>query len=1173
MICADETVAFSRRKMNPSLHRVSHLLLLLLFNINANVTAQFFMLPTGMSQVDCPGPADKCLSLDDYATNNAQPYAANETLRFLPGIHNFNRQLQVQFSTEFALVSQDPSNRTSVSIRCNNSAHFVFIDSEGISIDHLSFIGCGSAESATSALIFENIENVAFSHVWVEDTPCSAISATNIAGSFMVSNSVFRNLLSSGPCTHLVRINLLTRPDSIDTSLNCIRIIDTSFVGGEGGALDLQVYYGVNVELANVDISRCGRVSTQGDINIEIFSFDPVFVDIYNSSVSNSSGIGVTVYDYYDNPDGQVCIRDCDISGNLLGGVYHDHRGDASQRDEGLRVNFIDCRFYRNRGSGITTHNSRFSVSGSMTFLENAAYRGGAVALFGDSYMDIHNNTDILFQGNTASQTGGAIFVLGVNSLFTVFGDAGVSCFYQVPEFNPSIFLNVHMRFVNNSADNGGDAIYGALLDKCTLLTVPSLHGFELISQQYLSPYGSIATFESSSPSLIASDPFRACFCIGRAINCSLLVLEKSVYPGEEFTVSMATVGDQLGTAAGAVHSQFLTVGREDEGRAGPSLERLQGSQSTLKTGCTRLRYTVLSDNSWEIMAHTATAMAVLEIPDRELFNNEAYYYESYNNSALHASAAAIYLATPIFINVTLLSCPLGFVHKESRCVCDPDFDEHGITCNINDETVKRDGKLWVSPAYRNGRSIGVIVHENCPYRYCREEVVNVNLQDPDTQCDFDHSGTLCGGCRSGLSLALGTSECLSCSNGYLALFLAFLLAGVLLVLFLRVLNLTVAEGTINGLILYANIIRANEATFFPDRDKSVFVAWLNLDLGIETCFYDGLNGYGKTWLQFLFPLYVWAIIFAVIITARYSSLVARLFGNTSVPLLATLFLLSYAKLLRTVITILSLSILEYPDGTRDMVWSYDGNIDYGGAKHAPLLVVAILVIIGIWLPYTLVLLAPRLVLKLTLYRGFRWINRLKPFMDAYAGPLRAKHSYWVGVLLLVRTVIFLTSAATQDDAIRLLVIGVTTGLLLAHTSVTGLLYKKWYLSVLETSFFTNLLLLVTATYFTNLEGGSQTAVAYTSVTFAFIEFAIIIALHTFKLAVNTELGKKLFADLLARFSHYQPKEDKPLDTEAVVPQRHMTINLSDLQAETESSKYDTELREPVLDFENSTNL
>ena len=38
----------------------------------------------------------------------------------------------------------------------------------------------------------------------------------------------------------------------------------------------------------------------------------------------------------------------------------------------------------------------------------------------------------------------------------------------------------------------------------------------------------------------------------------------------------------------------------------------------------------------------------------------------------------------------------------------------------------------------------------------------------------------------------------------------------------------------------------------------SVFFAWLNLDFGIETCFYNGMDPYSQTWLQFIFPAYVY---------------------------------------------------------------------------------------------------------------------------------------------------------------------------------------------------------------------------------------------------------------------------------------------------------------------------
>jgi len=59
----------------------------------------------------------------------------------------------------------------------------------------------------------------------------------------------------------------------------------------------------------------------------------------------------------------------------------------------------------------------------------------------------------------------------------------------------------------------------------------------------------------------------------------------------------------------------------------------------------------------------------------------------------------------------------------------------------------------------------------------------------------------------------------LQCSNIYVVLLIAFALAGIALVLLLFIFKLTVAAGTINGLIFYANIIAVNSAIFFPHKE------------------------------------------------------------------------------------------------------------------------------------------------------------------------------------------------------------------------------------------------------------------------------------------------------------------------------------------------------------------
>ena len=378
-------------------------------------------------------------------------------------------------------------------------------------------------------------------------------------------------------------------------------------------------------------------------------------------------------------------------------------------------------------------------------------------------------------------------------------------------------------------------------------------------------------------------------------------------------------------------------------------------------------------------------------------------------------------------------------------------------------------------------------------------------------------SGGACG-CPPGLSLSLGDPEyCLKCSNVYLVLIIPFALAGLALVFFIKVLNLTVAEGTINGLIFYANIVQANQAVFFPAGETSplkVFIAWLNLDLGITTCFFDGLDAYWKTWLQFVFPLYLWAIITLIIYLSHKFQAVAKIMGNNSVPVLATLILLSYSKLLYVIITALSLSFLKVSDNSTVAVWSFDENIEYLSGKHIPLFLAAIVVLLFLWLPYTTLLLFEQCIQKIGNYRIRKWMLRLKPFLDAYFGPLKGEHRYWFGVLLIARALLLLVFCFTNNPNVNLLATITVAVLLLVHlpydTHMTvhpngaskyirfwgGSYYRKSYLSLLETSFLLNLVMLAAGSWYVLKAESGQRAVVYIFVGITFCQSIGIIILH-----------------------------------------------------------------------------
>ena len=107
------------------------------------------------------------------------------------------------------------------------------------------------------------------------------------------------------------------------------------------------------------------------------------------------------------------------------------------------------------------------------------------------------------------------------------------------------------------------------------------------------------------------------------------------------------------------------------------------------------------------------------------------------------------------------------------------------------------------------------------------------------------------------------------------------------------------------------------------------FTSLTNLDLGIQTCFYNGMDDYAKIWLQLAFPFYLIFIATSLIITSRYSTTIQRLTARRALPVLVTLFLLSYTKILYTVsIVLFSYStITQLPSEQSTLVWSVDANV------------------------------------------------------------------------------------------------------------------------------------------------------------------------------------------------------------------------------------------------------
>ena len=827
--------------------------------------------------------------------------------------------------------------------------------------------------------------------------------------------------------------------------LGTFSIFSSTFFSPQGGRI--QVYYSLCDGPGYFNFSK----SKLHEIGIDIV----MHCTGIQVLVEDSTLHGLLNVDYSVLTDNSVFVSNSIVTGGIY--TFGDTTCFESQCDGDIpqftAIKFDSCMFENNTDSSIMAVNSKVVFQGNNVFRNNSAPTGAGISLIW-SYMYLEPHTHILFEGNHADYVGGAIYTNG---------KSGDPCFYHI--MDSSMYNTVTVDFVGNTAGFGGFSLYGK----------NAFHEDGSLCKNFYNIFNTSNT--ETDPSALASDPHSVCLCDEEKLqpDCHLdLDYRTSAFPGQIFPVRLAVVGESFdGAIVGAVRAYFYY----------PSINANvePNSQSYDKPSCGNFNFSVNS---------TEKSVSFILTSEQVFFKNVK----------IHAKSDKI-----IFVTITLLDCPLGFSLSSvtGSCVCDLRLDHSNIECNINNQSFLRPANSWIGfinePSLASKKT-GVMFHPNCQIGYCLPRDVSITSNSSDSQCEPHRTGLLCGKCEDGYSLTLGNHNCEKCSNIYLLLILLFAVAGLLLVVLLFALNLTVTEGNINGLVFYANVMAMNQTLRFSAGEGGylyIFLAWLNLDLGISTCLFDGMDGYAVTWLQFVFPVYLWVVILVIVLF--YSKFRAdRLGGKNAVQVLATLLLLSYTKLQRTVVTILSFTSLEYPDGEVRYVWLYDANVEFFKGKHLYLGIAGILVLIFLIVPYTSCLAFFQQLQACSGHRLFQWVNKLKPVFDAYAGPYKDKYRFWTGMLLVVRTlliVLFTINTAGSSEVNLLIVLVISCTLLLA---ISNSLYKKWPYNFLESFYYLQLIVFAGAAFYIGSTDGSITAVADTSIGLSLTVFLAVVGYHIF---------------------------------------------------------------------------
>ena len=660
-------------------------------------------------------------------------------------------------------------------------------------------------------------------------------------------------------------------------------------------------------------------------------------------------------------------------------------------------------------------------------------------------YLEAHTNVTIAH--NRAVSIGGGI------SAETYYLESKPICFFQlghelVQLANESLIDTVSISIYNNTAGFAGDNIFGGSIEHCYVIQSDTLKIKHKKSDNTFI-YNKIFNVPNNTRdfSSISSPPHHICICKNKKPDCEKeLFVPSKKFPGETFSIDAVLVGQFNGTVPGTVEANLLSKHS--------SLKQGERVQKLSSTSCDRLNYTIYTKGHYEVLD-----LKVQHILDVSGFEKSVQS----NNLTIH---------------IHLRDCPIGFAQTNddnSLCDCLGLLKKYAnqVSCDITNQTVKRVPPVWIGNVEtENGTKI-VAVHKHCRFDYC----LNTNVKllssngslSQNKQCAFNRTGVLCGSCSEGLSVVLGSSMCRICSNYWILLLIPIALTGVAFLIILILFDITIADGTLSGIIFYCNIIGSNITIFFTNSGKYIpfltpfiknFILFINLKLGVSMCFFDGMDSYTKAWLDFAFPLHLWLLagVFIFIAGGRCSWIVRR----NAVKVLATFILLSYTRLLSAVAGSLQVSVLQLETGGFELRWLIDGNIKYFEGKHIPLAIFAIMLGL-LLLPFALCLFLIQWLQKASGWKMFSWINRLKPFFDVYTGPFTASGRFWTGLLLLSRGTLLVVSAVNVNGS-PITILGATLVVIVVLLLITSILpaglYRRKCLNILEYSSLVNLGLL-----------------------------------------------------------------------------------------------------------------
>ena len=827
----------------------------------------------------------------------------------------------------------------------------------------------------------------------------------------------------------------------------------------------------------------------------------------------------------------------------------------------------------------IAMNNVQVGVSG-MVIIEHNEVNVAAMTVSPNSKILLHNNSQLRIVNNGKPQTTTQVLVYysrdtfekNLKECYTV--DCDQRCLFQFVDdngmyiaeddlqyFNTSIILsNVGSRRKTSADTRPHYLLYNANLQNCTLTL---REGNKSMDENEKRTFFKLDSWDNTTFPVV-HPAYHICTCDptqpeDRDLwNCSHGEITSTVYPGLLMRVGLVALG-----YFGLVRKAHFNSDTEMNKISLSKRRREHSNVNVHKKGCTEL---FLLKTDMLIPGNNYTFEAEIEYT---LFDTPFDKVEELNMLKFK-------FIKRIIVQVNR-KCPPGFQSTPSSnqtvCDCNEILSNRHFKCAITTRGIKAE-ITYISPAKKYWMGyLGqhLVFSDQCPSHFCdtvNSTISTIGLRSEDInttiQCDpnSNRQGILCSQCTPGTSSQFGSFRCTQCTFAGLLLVPLVAVAGIGLIILLFLFNFTVLQGDIIGIAFYANIVGIMDEFLlkYSVRPFYIILSLINLGFGFETCFFDGMDEFSKSIVQFIFPFYLIALLLLIIIAAhKYNLKIFRIrfVARRSVPVLATIMLLTYSGLINAVIYGLQYThIYDVESGTPQVVWLHQPELGYFKGKHIAVGILCIFVTLFYLLPLTIVTLFGDL---------FRICSRnlwYSHFIDVFHGAFRYPFGFWFGTRLLFRIVFIVLNITTNTPVVAYAIFLTTGGVILLQLLmepfridnvtiyrpdperkitrrdlIKSKLSKIFRPKVIDSLFLYNLQFMTAAVFISNDISSTYTTVGVClSMALAIIQFIAVTvhhAYHYFPLPESTsqkvEALRERFTDFRARMKERRARRN-PVD-------------------------------------------